>query len=404
MKQKILAILCALALVLSAVPAAGALEGESARAAATLTALHVLDEQAAADPAAPFTRAQANALLVRLSGIQIESNTLDAAVDQGWTAVTSGQQEAIPAGEFFHGLLRLLGYTDIPADAARYARHIGLAVRDCPDPLTWGDACQLLRDALPFADAEGVSLIQRLIRQGLCTQASAEALGLFPQALTARQTAERYISAVFRIRSFDTERAYKKDLQSGEASGFFISPDGLAVTNHHALDDALRATATLVTGETYEIERVLWYDPDIDLALIRVSRTSLEGELTPAFACLTLSETGTADLRPGDEVYTLGNPLGLGLAVSSGIVSAVEREVENYGLPMVMNTADISQGSSGGALLNVYGHVVAVTSGAYTYGNNMYLAVPIDPVLDADCSVEGMTLEEALVDFLNRED
>ena len=131
MKQKILAILCALALVLSAVPAAGALEGESARAAATLTALHVLDEQAAADPAAPFTRAQANALLVRLSGIQIESNTLDAAVDQGWTAVTSGQQEAIPAGEFFHGLLRLLGYTDIPADAARYARHIGLAVRDC---------------------------------------------------------------------------------------------------------------------------------------------------------------------------------------------------------------------------------------------------------------------------------
>ena len=123
-----------------------------------------------------------------------------------------------------------------------------------------------------------------------------------------------------------------------------------------------------------------------------------------SFACLTLSETGTADLRPGDEVYTLGNPLGLGLAVSSGIVSAVEREVENYGLPMVMNTADISQGSSGGALLNVYGHVVAVTSGAYTYGNNMYLAVPIDPVLDADCSVEGMTLEEALVDFLNRED
>ena len=59
-----------------------------------------------------------------------------------------------------------------------------------------------------------------------------------------------------------------------------------------------------------------------------------------------------------------------------------------------MNTADISQGSSGGALLNVYGDVIAVTSGAYTYGNNMYLAVPVDPVLTADLTVSGLTLAE----------
>jgi hypothetical protein len=59
-----------------------------------------------------------------------------------------------------------------------------------------------------------------------------------------------------------------------------------------------------------------------------------------------------------------------------------------------MNTADISQGSSGGALLNVYGRVIAVTSGAYTYGNNMYLAVPVDPVLTADLTVRGWTLAE----------
>ena len=61
-----------------------------------------------------------------------------------------------------------------------------------------------------------------------------------------------------------------------------------------------------------------------------------------------------------------------------------------------MNTADISQGSSGGALLNVYGHVIAVTSGAYTYGNNMYLAVPADPVLEADLTVSGLTLKEVV--------
>ncbi len=62
-----------------------------------------------------------------------------------------------------------------------------------------------------------------------------------------------------------------------------------------------------------------------------------------------------------------------------------------YALPCVMSTADISEGSSGGALLNVYGQAVAVTSGAYVYGNSMYLAVPIDPILTADLTGEGLT-------------
>lgn len=398
MKQKFLAVLCALTLLFSAVPGASALEGESARAAAALSALHIIDGPGDLD--APAARAMVNALFVRLSGIQFESNSLDAAISQGWTSVTSGQQEAIPASECFSMLLRFLGYDGYDSSTDPLCpRRTGLAARDYGETLSLGDFYQLLRDALLFPDVNGVSLVQRLIDQGLCSQAEAEALGLFSQALTARQVSDRYTAAVFRIRSFDTDKAYQKDLQSGEASGFFISPDGLAVTNHHTIDDALHATATLVTGEAYPIERVLYYDAQIDIALVRVSRTSLDGVETPAFACLELAETGTQDLRPGDAVYTLGNPLGLGLAVSSGIVSAVGREVENYSLPMVMNTADISQGSSGGALLNVFGHVVAVTSGAYTYGNNMYLAVPIDPILQADWTAEGMTLPEAVEDF-----
>ena len=103
---------------------------------------------------------------------------------------------------------------------------------------------------------------------------------------------------------------------------------------------------------------------------------------------------GTGDIRDGDRVYALGNPLGLGLAVSEGIISSTARPVERYALPCVMNTADISSGSSGGALMNVYGQVIAVTSGAYTYGNSMYLAVPTDPVLSADLTAPGRTLAE----------
>ena len=212
----------------------------------------------------------------------------------------------------------------------------------------------------------------------------------------ARQVADRCAAAVFRLDTYETEAYRDEGLVTGEASGFFITEDGLAVTNYHSIADAVSATATLSTGDVYEVERVIYYDPDIDIAVIRVSHAALKGHDTSAFATLDIADSGTGDLRAGDTVYAIGNPLGLGLAVSSGIVSATQRDVERYALPCVMSTADISEGSSGGALLNVYGQAVAVTSGAYVYGNSMYLAVPIDPILTADLTGEGLTLPEVL--------
>ena len=90
----------------------------------------------------------------------------------------------------------------------------------------------------------------------------------------------------------------------------------------------------------------------------------------------------------------IGNPLGLGLAISSGIIGSTAHELDRYALPCIVNSADISRGSSGGALMNAHGQVIGVTSGAYTYGNNMYLAVPVDPVMAADLTVSGWTLKE----------
>lgn len=421
MKKQLVSFLCALILLVSAVPAAAALEGESLRAADTLTTLGLLEAGSDYALDKPAPRVQAAVLLVRLAGAeQAAANDLwisgftdvpawaDAAVTyaahQGWISGTSMTQfspnSAVTANAWCAMLLRMLGYRDkdgdfTVSDAAAFAQRIGLVSRAYDGAMTYGDLFEAARDALTFSYKDGSGTVAaRLAAQSAAAKAAVNALGLLDETLTARQTADRYMAAVFCLDTYEKQKEIDAKDPAANASGFFISADGLAVTNYHSIEDAIYATATLSTGEVYPVESVVYYDPDIDIAVLRISRTSTDKKTTSAFACLELA--GTADVRPGDEVYTLGNPLGLGLAVSSGIVSAVDREVDSYALPCVMNTADISKGSSGGALLNVYGKVIAVTTGAFTYGNNMYLAVPVDPVLEADLTAEGMTLAEVV--------
>ena len=76
----------------------------------------------------------------------------------------------------------------------------------------------------------------------------------------------------------------------------------------------------------------------------------------------------------------------------SGIISAVNHQTNHFTTPCVINTADISPGSSGGALLNVYGHAAGITTAAYTGGNNLYLSVPLTPILEADWTAPGLPL------------
>ena len=419
MKKRLFALFCALVLTVSAVPFADALQGESLRAADTLATLNLVRGDHGLD--APATRAQAAVLLVRLAGAeQAAKNDLwisgfrdvpawaqteiTYAAHQGWitgfTMVDFKPDSPVTANAWCAFLLRMLGYSDkagdfAVSDAAVFAQHIGLTARAYDGPLTWGQLCEIAAGALTFScKDDSATVAERLVSSGACPRAAASALGLLDETLTARQAADRLTSAVFQLDLYDTQEELDAQEPGGNASGFFLTADGLAVTNYHAIEDAIHATATLSTGEVYPVESVVWYDPGMDLAVLRISRTSTVHKTTSAFAVLEV--VGTSDLRPGDTVYTLSNPLGLGLAVTSGVVSAMEHDVERYDLPCVVNTADISQGSSGGALLNVYGQVVAITSGAYTYGNSMYLAIPADPILTADLTGEGQTLREVL--------
>jgi len=420
MKKRLLSIFCALVLLAGAVPSAAALEGEAARAADTLAALGLVkgyDGGYALNE--PATRAQAAVLLVRLAGAEQEAARTAASAGfrtapawarssisyiskQGWTSSTTAQafhpDSAITADDWCTLLLRMLGYSDRDGDfaaerAAVFAQHIGLVSRSYSGPLLRGDLFQAMGDALTFPyKGSGETVAERLVQKGVCSRASAGALGLLSPELTARQAADRYSAAVFCLNIYAAQGDIALQIPYAHASGFFISADGLAVTNYHSIEGAAYAAAILSTGETYAVESVVWGDPDADLAVLRISRTSTDGRTASAFSALEMA--GTEDLRAGDTVYALGNPLGMGLAVSSGIISAVARDVDSYTLPCIMNTADISRGSSGGALLNVYGQVIGVTSGAFTYGNSMYLAVPVAPLMEADLSGEGLTLQE----------
>lgn len=415
MKKKLLTLLCALALTVSLVPCAQALEGEGTRAAQVLSSLGLVSGTgrgyAAADDA---TQEQAAALLVRMLGAEKAANA-----DRrwcGWKSIPTWARSAVnycayhallspeeyaPNGAldaevWCAMLLRALGYGgELGVSPARTAQRIGLVPRALSGSLTRGDLFETALGALTYPTADGHTLLGVLLDRKLCSVGAADTLGLRGERLTARQTADRYLSAVLRLELYNDEAmqaAEEERTSSSNASAFLISPDGLAVTNYHSIDGAVYGTATLVTGEVFAIESVLYYDADIDIAVIRISRANTLGETAARFNSIVLA--GTDEVRVGDVVYAIGNPLGLGLAMSQGVVSATAHDADLSTLPCIVSDATISRGSSGGALLNEYGHAIAVTTGAYTYGNNMYLGVPVDPAMTADLTGEGMTLRE----------
>ena len=415
MKHRLMALLCACLIALSLTPAAAALEGEAQRTADTLATLGMVRGSADGEYnlAAPATRAHAAVLLVRMAGAEQAAAVdpwfaghrdlpawaapaINYSIHQGWLsnqpfALDFHPNQTIPASEWCGALLRLCGFTDqdfTADDAAAFALRTGVISRPCTDPVLRGTLFDTALDALQYATTKHPSLLSQLAEKSNSARAAGNALGLLSPTLTARQVADRHLSAVFQLNGYGDPVQLAAEIPAQNASGFFISPDGLAVTNYHSIHNIPVAAAQLSTGETYPVESVLWFDKEIDLAVIRVSQRSTAHRTTSAFAYL--DPVGDADVRVGDTVYSISSPLGRGLTVAAGQANAVGRHSADYALPLVVHNADISHGSSGGALLNACGHVVGVVSGAYLRANSMYIAVPVNPILDLDLSGEGM--------------
>ena len=155
----------------------------------------------------------------------------------------------------------------------------------------------------------------------------------------------------------------------GTGSGFVIDRQGFILTNFHVIEDADRITVTLADGRILRAE-VVGTDPAIDVALIKVSGT---GPLEPA-------PLGNSDeLRVGEWVCAIGNPLGYVHSVTVGVVSFIGRKLFDASLDDYIQTdAAINFGNSGGPLINARGQVVGINSALSSRASNIGFAVPIN--------------------------
>lgn len=163
-----------------------------------------------------------------------------------------------------------------------------------------------------------------------------------------------------------------------QGSGFFVSKDGLIVTNYHVIAEGNSAVAKLPDGAFYVVDGVLKFDKARDVAVIKAHGQNFQ----------TLALGNSDRVQVGEEVVAIGNPLSLDSTVSNGIVSGM-RAVKEDGGKFLQITAPISTGSSGGPLFNMEGGVIGITTMYLKGGENLNFAIPINdakPLLETDSS------------------
>ena len=167
--------------------------------------------------------------------------------------------------------------------------------------------------------------------------------------------------------------------RTGAGSGVIISTDGYIVTNNHVVDGADELTVSLSDNKEYSA-RIIGTDKTTDLALIKI-----DGRNLPA-----ISIANSDNVKVGEWVLAIGNPLGLNNTVTAGIISAKARTLGANGVESFIQTdAAINHGNSGGALVNTNGELIGINAMLYSQtGTNIGYGFAI-PTNMLDCIMLG---------------
>jgi serine protease Do len=159
--------------------------------------------------------------------------------------------------------------------------------------------------------------------------------------------------------------------QQGAGSGVIVRAEGYVLTNNHVVQGATNIKVTLVGGKTLT-GKIVGTDPLVDLAVIKVQSP----ESLPA------AELGrSGDLQVGQLAIAIGNPFGLGSTVTTGVVSALNRNIQLPNLiveNLIQTSAAINPGNSGGALVDSGGRVIGVNTAIIPNAQGIGFAIPSD--------------------------
>jgi len=186
-----------------------------------------------------------------------------------------------------------------------------------------------------------------------------------PAVVTIRSTERSRVAQQFpftddpNFREFFGDRMPQLQQQTpqrvqGVGSGVIVNSDGYILTNHHVVDGAIEIKVELTDNRTYTA-RLVGSDPPSDLAVLKIDANNLP----------TLPLGNSDKVRVGDFVLAVGNPLGIGQTVTSGIVSAKGRATglsDGSFEDFLQTDAAINRGNSGGALVNTNGELIGINS------------------------------------------
>ncbi len=236
---------------------------------------------------------------------------------------------------------------------------------------TEGKKCSVCNEILitptPISATENHDYITSVIEEATCISTGTQRLTCknCPKTITETYSKQVYSSTeLFEYVSDSIAEIITYDKSGNEfalGSGFVYSADGKIITNYHVIEESYSAKVN-VNGKTYTVSKVLAYDKDIDIAVLKIDATNL-----PVIPICDKT------VKTGINIYAFGSSKGFTATFSNGIITHAEREEE--GVVYVQHNAAISSGNSGGPLINEFGEIIGINTFTIKDSQNLNFAI-----------------------------